>query len=135
MLSNFFEIFLLLSPVFFLIILGNILRRIRVPDISFWDVNDKLVYWVLAPSLLFHFISQINFSSEMLYSYAAVILSGIFFVTTEPAPTVILLEILTGSMVAFDPMVTLFPIVVRLKFFEFLFIFPDFAKSFTNIAP
>ena len=55
MLSNFFEIFLLLSPVFFLIILGNILRRIGVPDISFWDVSDKLVYWVLAPSLLFHF--------------------------------------------------------------------------------
>ena len=82
MLSNFFEIFLLLSPVFFLIILGNILRRIGVPDISFWDVSDKLVYWVLAPSLLFHFISQINLSSEMLYSYAAVILSGIFFVTT-----------------------------------------------------
>ena len=82
MLSNFIEIFLLLSPVFFLIILGNILRRIRVPDISFWDVSDKLVYWVLGPSLLFHFISQINLSSEMLYSYAAVILSGIFFVTT-----------------------------------------------------
>ena len=82
MLSNFIEIFLLLSPVFFLIILGNILRRIRVPDISFWDVSDKLVYWVLAPSLLFHFISQINLSSEMLYSYAAVILSGILFVTT-----------------------------------------------------
>ena len=40
MLSNFIEIFLLLSPVFFLIILGNILRRIRVPDISFWDLSD-----------------------------------------------------------------------------------------------
>mgnify|MGYP003321863026 CR=1 FL=1 len=82
MLTNFIEIFLLLSPVFFLIILGNILRRIRVPDISFWDVSDKLVYWVLAPSLLFHFISQINLSSEMLYSYAAVILSGILLLST-----------------------------------------------------
>ena len=82
MLTNFIEIFLLLSPVFFLIILGNILRRIRVPDISFWDVSDKLVYWVLAPSLLFHFISQINLSSEMLYSYAVVILSGILLLTT-----------------------------------------------------
>ena len=58
-----------------------------------------------------------------------------FFVTTEPAPTIILLEILTGSMVAFDPIVTLFPIAVRLKCFEFLFIFQDFTKSFTNIAP
>jgi malonate transporter and related proteins len=80
-LSNFFEIFLLISPVFILIILGNILRRIRVPDLSFWDVNDKLVYWVLIPALLFHHISQINFSSSMFYSYGVVILSGLFIVT------------------------------------------------------
>jgi len=80
LISNFVEIFLLLFPVFFLIILGNVLRRVRVPDISFWDTSDKLVYWILGPSLLFHFISQINLSSEMLYSYSAVILSGILFV-------------------------------------------------------
>ena len=81
MLSNFFEIFLLISPVFILIILGNILRRIGVPDLSFWDVNDKLVYWVLIPALLFHHISQINLSSSMFYSYGVVILSGLFIVT------------------------------------------------------
>ena len=81
MFSNFFQIFLLISPVFILIILGNVLRRVGVPDVSFWDINDKLVYWVLIPSLLFHHISQINLSSSMLYSYAVVILSGLFIVT------------------------------------------------------
>jgi len=81
MLSNFFQIFLLISPVFILIILGNILRRVGVPDVSFWDVNDKLVYWVLIPSLLFHHISQIHLSSSMVYSYGVVILSGLFIVT------------------------------------------------------
>ena len=78
MISNFFQIFLLISPVFLLIILGNILRRIKVPDLSFWEVNDKLCYWVLIPALLFHFISQVNLSSEMLYSYSALIFTGFF---------------------------------------------------------
>ena len=76
MLANFFQIFLLISPVFLLIILGNILRRIGVPDLSFWEVNDKLCYWVLIPALLFHFISQVNLSSEMLYVYAAIVFAG-----------------------------------------------------------
>ncbi len=78
MISNFFQIFLLISPVFLIIILGNILRRIKVPDLSFWEVNDKLCYWVLIPALLFHFISQVNLSSEMLYSYSVLIFSGFF---------------------------------------------------------
>ena len=78
MLSNFFQIFLLVSPVFLLIILGNFLRRIKVPDISFWEINDKLCYWVLIPALLFHYISQINLSSEMLYSYSIIIYVGFF---------------------------------------------------------
>ncbi len=81
MLSNFFQIFLLISPVFILIILGNVLRRVGVPDVSFWDVNDKLVYWVLIPALLFYHISKISLSSEMLYSYGVVILSGLLIVT------------------------------------------------------
>jgi len=81
MLSNFFQIFLLISPVFILIILGNILRRVGVPDVSFWDVNDKLVYWILIPSLLFHHISQINLSSSMFFNYSVVILSGLFIIT------------------------------------------------------
>ena len=78
MLSNFFQIFLLVSPVFLLIILGNFLRRIKVPDVSFWEINDKLCYWVLIPALLFHYISQINLSSEMLYSYSIIIYVGFF---------------------------------------------------------
>ena len=95
MLSNFFEIFLLISPVFILIILGNILRRIGVPDLSFWDVNDKLVYWVLIPALLFHHISQINLSSSMFYSYGVVILSGLFIVT--------IVAITLGKLLGYSP--------------------------------
>ena len=95
MFSNFFQIFLLISPVFLLIILGNILRRIRVPDISFWEVNDKLCYWVLIPALLFHFISQVNLSSEMLYIYSAIVFAG-FVITLSSA-------IIIGKLMGYSP--------------------------------
>jgi len=95
MLSNFFQIFLLVSPVFLLIILGNFLRRIKVPDISFWEINDKLCYWVLIPALLFHYISQINLSSEMLYSYSIIIYVGFFIA--------ILTVLILGKLLGYPP--------------------------------
>ena len=95
MLSNFFQIFLLVSPVFLLIILGNILRRIDFLDLSFWEVSNKLAYWVLIPALLFYFISQISLSSEMLYSYAAILFVGYLFSLTS--------VIILGRMLGYRP--------------------------------
>ena len=95
MLSNFFQIFLLVSPVFLLIILGNFLRRIKVPDVSFWEINDKLCYWVLIPALLFHYISQINLSPEMLYSYSVIIYVGFFIA--------ILTVLILGKLLGYPP--------------------------------
>ena len=95
MLSNFFQIFILISPVFLLIVLGNVLRRIRVPDLSFWEVNDKLCYWVLIPALLFHFISQVSLSSEMLYIYAFIVFAG--FVVTFG------ISVLIGKLIGYPP--------------------------------
>ena len=97
MLSNFIEIFLVISPVFILIILGNLLRRIGVPDLSFWHVSDKLIYWVLIPALLFHHVSQITLSSTMLANYAVVILSGLFVVTT--------LSFIAGKLFGYTPQI------------------------------
>jgi len=94
-LANFFQIFLLVSPVFLLIILGNILRRIGVPDLSFWEVNDKLCYWVLIPALLFHFISQVNLSSEMLYIYAAIVFAGFVVMFSS--------SIILGKLLGYSP--------------------------------
>ena len=86
-----------LNPLklFILIILGNILRRVGVPDVSFWDVNDKLVYWVLIPALLFHEIAQINLTISMLYAYGAVILSGLAVVT--------IVSIFFGKLLGYSP--------------------------------
>ena len=46
-------ILLSIAPIFLLIMLGHGLRRGGIPSIEFWNLNDKLVYWVLFPSLLF----------------------------------------------------------------------------------
>ena len=97
MLSNFLEIFLLISPVFILIILGNLLRRIGVPELSFWHASDKLIYWVLIPALLFHHVSQITLSSIMIANYAVVILSGLFVVTT--------LSFIAGKLFGYTPQI------------------------------
>ena len=97
MLSNFIEILLLIAPVFILIILGNLLRRIGVPELSFWHVSDKLIYWVLIPALLFHHVSQITLSSIMLANYAVVILSGLFVVTT--------LSFIAGKLFEYTPQI------------------------------
>ena len=97
MLSNFLEIFLVISPVFILIILGNLLRRIGVPELSFWHVSDKLIYWVLIPALLFHHVSQITLSSTMLTNYAVVILSGLFVVIT--------LSFIAGKVFGYTPQI------------------------------
>ena len=97
MLSNFIEILLLIAPVFILIILGNLLKRIGVPELSFWHVSDKLIYWVLIPALLFHHVSQITLSSTMLANYAVVILSGLFVVTT--------LSFIAGKLFGYTPQI------------------------------
>ena len=97
MLSNFLEIFLVISPVFILIILGNLLRRIGVPELSFWHLSDKLIYWVLIPALLFHHVSQITLSSTMLANYAVVILSGLFVITT--------LSFIAGKLFGYTPQI------------------------------
>jgi len=95
MLSNFFQIFLIISPVFLLIILGNFLRRIKVPDVSFWEINDKLCYWVLIPALLFHYITQISLSTEMLYSYSVIIYAGFFIA--------IITVVVLGKLLKYSP--------------------------------
>lgn len=62
-----------IAPVFALIMLGYGLRRGRIPSYEFWQVNDKLVYWVLMPSLLFYKTSTASYDFELVKSYALVV--------------------------------------------------------------
>ena len=65
-----------IAPIFVLIVLGHVLRRGGIPSIDFWNLNDRLVYWVLFPSLLFYKTSTISFSGGMVAPYATVIYGG-----------------------------------------------------------
>ncbi|MCL4828943.1 MAG: AEC family transporter [Caldilinea sp.] len=71
-----FAIFLSIAPIFLLLVLGYLLRRNGIPSIEFWNLNDRLVYWVLFPALLFNNTSTINLSGDLLASFAAAIYAG-----------------------------------------------------------
>lgn len=65
------------APIFLIIVLGYLLRRGGIPNIDFWNLNDKLVYWVLMPAFLFHKMATIHLTFELVSSYATVILGGL----------------------------------------------------------
>ncbi len=70
------NVFLPIAPIFALIVLGHLLRRGGIPNVEFWNLNDKLVYWVLMPALLFYKVSTIDLTPELVGSYATVILGA-----------------------------------------------------------
>ena len=70
------DILLSIAPIFLLLVLGYWLRRGGIPSIDFWHLNDRLVYWVLFPALLFNNTSTIALSSDLLGSFATIIYIG-----------------------------------------------------------
>ena len=70
------HILLSIAPIFILIVLGHLLRRGGIPSFEFWNMNDKLVYWVLMPALLFQKTSTIQLDAGVVGAYAVVILGG-----------------------------------------------------------
>lgn len=73
MLTTFWAI----APVFALILMGYGLRRGGIPSTEFWNINDRLVYWVLMPALFFSKISAADLSGG-LGDYAALLYAGFF---------------------------------------------------------
>lgn len=67
---------LAIAPIFLLIVLGHLLRRGGIPNVAFWNLNDKLVYWVLMPALLFDRTSSAALSASLVGSFAIIVLAG-----------------------------------------------------------
>ncbi|MCB1741252.1 MAG: AEC family transporter [Gammaproteobacteria bacterium] len=67
------QIIVSIAPVFLLIVLGHALRRGGIPSVEFWNLNDRLVYWVLFPALLFYKTSTISFAGGVVGPYAVAI--------------------------------------------------------------
>ncbi|MCB1528680.1 MAG: AEC family transporter [Hyphomicrobiaceae bacterium] len=71
-----FTIVTAIAPVFVLVVLGHLMRRILVGHDEFWGGVDRIAYWVLLPALLFAKISTMEISAGFVGAYATVITGG-----------------------------------------------------------
>jgi hypothetical protein len=72
------SITLAIAPIFLLICTGYALRRGGVPSEEFWNLNDRLVYFVLMPALFFVRISEADLSGPGLLRFAGTLYAGFF---------------------------------------------------------
>lgn len=70
------QIVLAIAPVFVLIAMGYALRRGGIPSLEFWNLNDRLVYFVLMPAVFFVQISTADLTGAGLERYAGVLYAG-----------------------------------------------------------
>jgi predicted permease len=70
------SIFTSVAPVLALIMIGYVVRKTLIPDMNFWDQSNKLLYWVLMPTLLFYLTSTIDLDNDTFSKYAIVILTS-----------------------------------------------------------
>lgn len=71
-------VWLAIAPTFALIVLGYGLRRGGIPSFEFWNLNDRLVYWVLMPALFFAKISAADLGSAPMGGFAGILYAGFF---------------------------------------------------------
>lgn len=70
-----FSVFMVLWPVFGLLVSGAIMRRFHFPSDDFWAPAEKLIYYFLFPALLIHSLSLASLSGhESLLLMCAVVL-------------------------------------------------------------
>jgi predicted permease len=66
-----------LAPIFFLIALGYLLRRIGVPGDGFWTGAEKLTYYLLFPALLLHSLAAASLGGLAVLPAAAALTTGV----------------------------------------------------------
>ena len=84
-----------LLPIFLLILLGYILKRVSFPSLQFWKYADKFTYYVLFPSLLIYKLSTASLEN----------IDGVSFVSTAIIALIvisILLIILSKFLFLFE---------------------------------
>lgn len=67
------SIFLALSPIFFLILLGWLFQSREFPGSGFWPLAEKITYYVFFPALLFSSLYEADFSQAGFFSLMLVI--------------------------------------------------------------
>ncbi len=71
-----------LGPVFLLIVVGAILRRVDIPGEQYWPGIERLTYFVAFPALLIHRLALADFSDARIEWYLPVILLSLLAVST-----------------------------------------------------
>lgn len=72
-----------LAPIFSLILLGALLRRIQFPGDSYWPGIERLIYYVLFPSMLIFELSRADLTGGLVMTFimiltlSLVLLSGL----------------------------------------------------------
>lgn len=78
------HIFSALVPVFGLILIGYLFKRISFPSHEFWPMADKLTYFILMPALLIYKLSNAKFEANsvsfVLASLIAIFLTMIILI-------------------------------------------------------
>lgn len=69
---------LTIAPIFMLVLLGYLLRRIGLLKGDFWTQSAKLGYWVLLPALLFYKISTADIDLGLMAPFAGILASSFF---------------------------------------------------------
>ncbi|WP_051617377.1 AEC family transporter [Desulfonatronovibrio hydrogenovorans] len=64
------SVFLALSPIFILILMGWVFQRIGFPGSSFWPMAERITYYVFFPALLFFSLYSADFSQTRFWSMA-----------------------------------------------------------------
>lgn len=70
------DLIFLVAPIFLIILLGNLLKRILIQDDAIWYQINSLTYWVLFPCLLFNKTSVIDFESYSIGLFSLSLMVG-----------------------------------------------------------
>jgi predicted permease len=75
------DVVLVILPVFLLIFLGQVFRRRAFPGEDFWAPAERLVYWVLFPSLLATTLAKADFTGLEIWPMTATVVVAILAMT------------------------------------------------------
>ena len=60
----------IVTPIFLVILLGLLLKKVLIKDEDIWHQVNKQTYWVLFPALLFNKTAVIDFGDYSVVEYS-----------------------------------------------------------------
>lgn len=70
-----------LAPIFSLILLGALLRRLQFPGDSYWPGIERLIYYVLFPAMLIHQLSRADLSGALVLTFTLILALSLLLIS------------------------------------------------------